>query len=438
MEHAPISSLAQARAELAYSDDLTGLFSRRILGALFDQLWQELLAGHATLAVIVIDLDHFKEVNDTYGHLVGDQVLKDTACILRNHFRGDDIVVRYGGDEFVILLPGVGQVEAGRLAERARLALAEHQFAVPDGQQPMTVPVSFSLGVAVFPGDGASGEVLIDLADQRLLEDKRARHAREKPLDASVLGVRVATTVVAALAIAAIGAGLWLLRSSGSATSPPPTPIVVKGLDPAREAELLAEIKQLQEQLAAVKVERARATDTGSREGSERRIDELTRTIARLEESVGRPAVEGTATPATTAPARTPASALEAEVAPTLGARRTAGPGDDSPTSTGLEQPPEQPPVSVQTAPVLIQSEAPVYPEVARKLRKEASVEFRVVVSAAGKVVEVDQTGPTVGFGMDLAARNAAFRASYRPGTRNGAPVDMVTTLVIHFRLTGT
>ena len=440
MGQPPHSSLAEARLDLAYSDDLTGLFSRRLLGLLFEHLWASFLAQHGTLAVIVIDLDRFKEVNDTYGHRVGDHVLCETAAVLRSHFRGDDILVRYGGDEFVIVLPGVGEAEAGKLAGRARAALAEHPFAAASEGMPMAVPVSFSLGVSAYPDDGERGQALLDVADRRLLEDKRSRRARDPRTGGLPLGSRLIVTAVAALAVVLIGAGLWLLGPLGSAPQGGPVPVVVKGADPAREAALLAQIKVLQDQLAAVTAERARATDADSREGSQHRIDELTRTIAELQQRIGTSSgsiesAQGAATPSVAPP--TPAAPAEPTTPAVLLGPAQASPTPDLAVSSPRVETPAAAAAADEKEPVLLHYERPIYPEAARKLRKEASIELRVTVDVSGRVTEAERVGPPVGFGFEQAARMAAFRAVYRPGTRDGVPAKMATTLVIQFKLSG-
>ena len=92
---------AHADPKLAYEDPLTGLHNRRLLDHLLDQRWPDLLGVHDELALVVLDLDRFKGINDRYGHLIGDQVLTVAARVLRESFREEDFLIRYGGDEFV-------------------------------------------------------------------------------------------------------------------------------------------------------------------------------------------------------------------------------------------------------------------------------------------------------------------------------------------------
>lgn len=158
-------------AELARTDVLTGLANVR---AFREALAREVArAGreHAPLALVMVDLDHFKRVNDTHGHAVGDQVLAHTARVLSLAVRAADLPARVGGEEFAILCPGADAAEATRIAERARAAL-ESQPLIVAGQ---SVSVTASFGVAV---QGASAEALFSAADAALYEAKRAGRNR--------------------------------------------------------------------------------------------------------------------------------------------------------------------------------------------------------------------------------------------------------------------
>ena len=159
----------EARIEhLAYHDSLTGLPNRTML---MDRLAQALSHAQRTqqqVAVLFIDLDRFKLVNDSLGHDVGDQLLQDVARRLRSALRDDDTVARVGGDEFQVVLGNVaGAADAARVAEKLMRVLAE-SF-VHEGQE---LHVTASLGVSLFPRDGASGELLLKYADIALYEAK--------------------------------------------------------------------------------------------------------------------------------------------------------------------------------------------------------------------------------------------------------------------------
>jgi diguanylate cyclase (GGDEF)-like protein len=117
----------------------------------------------------MMDLDRFKEVNDTLGHLTGDELLRQVAGRLESAARPDDVVCRYAGDEFVLLLVGADGSEARQVAERARAAID----ALP--KVAGKVKISSSVGIATFPEDGPDGRTLLHVADQRMYEDKFQR-----------------------------------------------------------------------------------------------------------------------------------------------------------------------------------------------------------------------------------------------------------------------
>jgi len=155
---------------LAQTDPLTGCLNRR---ALVDELGAEIARARRyglALSVLMIDLDHFKRVNDTRGHLTGDDVLKQVAQLLRAEVRAVDVVARYGGEEFVILLPETALPGATSFAERIRESVGTHAF-VADGD-PLSLTVS--VGVATITGgeEGSSEEVLAR-ADAALYRAKR-------------------------------------------------------------------------------------------------------------------------------------------------------------------------------------------------------------------------------------------------------------------------
>lgn len=165
--------------ELANSDALTGLFSRRYFE---DRLHQELSRSsrsQSPLSVIVIDMDGFKNVNDTAGHLAGDAVLKWMGSFLKEHARHADIPCRIGGDEFALILPDTDRAGVQRLISRldAALAQAEDLPSLPEGAE-----IAFSMGAATFPDEAPSADDLVACADTRMYTAKRARHpARSLP-----------------------------------------------------------------------------------------------------------------------------------------------------------------------------------------------------------------------------------------------------------------
>jgi diguanylate cyclase (GGDEF)-like protein len=120
------------------------------------------------LALVMIDLDHFKKLNDTYGHPAGDAALKHTALVLRRLLRRGDVAARYGGEEFVVMLPGSAGEGAGRFAERIRAALADSEIAFGD----LLLRVTASLGFAIWPEDAKDADGLLSAADRALYAAK--------------------------------------------------------------------------------------------------------------------------------------------------------------------------------------------------------------------------------------------------------------------------
>src|SRR5262249_21173922 len=128
---------------------LTQLLNRRALTERITAEMERALRYDSSLALLMIDLDHFKRVNDTYGHLVGDDVLRDVASLLTQTIRTTDMVARYGGEEFLVLLPETEDVGAESFAERIRVAVEAHPFGARSDQP--ALKLTASIGVATFP-----------------------------------------------------------------------------------------------------------------------------------------------------------------------------------------------------------------------------------------------------------------------------------------------
>ena len=165
---------AAVNADLIYTDDLTGLRNRRFLYQVFGEGWGEVTDSGDELSLAIVDLDYFKQVNDTHGHLTGDLVLAETADLLLEHLSEEDHAVRYGGDEFVLVLPRRSKSESHVLVERLRSAMADRQFVSKEENEPLEVVLSFSIGVATLPEDGTSGEELMAAADKALYASKKS------------------------------------------------------------------------------------------------------------------------------------------------------------------------------------------------------------------------------------------------------------------------
>jgi two-component system cell cycle response regulator len=150
--------------ELAVTDALTGLRNRRYVRRHLDGL----LRSGAAVAVLLLDVDRFKPLNDHYGHAAGDQALRAVADTLREHLRAVDIVARYGGEEFLVVMAGAGEEEAAAVAERLRLAIAQTRIAV--GAESLAVTVS--LGTAVTRGT-TDADRLVAAADAAMYRAKQ-------------------------------------------------------------------------------------------------------------------------------------------------------------------------------------------------------------------------------------------------------------------------
>jgi len=151
----------------AHTDPLTGLANRRYMDAVVAE-WFRL---EKPFAVIMMDLDHFKSVNDTYGHQKGDEVLRFLADIIREQKRDSDLGCRYGGEEFTLLLPNSDHDQARQLAERIRLR-------VEAGPHPIDRSITLSLGISSYPRDAQQPEPLFRQADDALYTAKQSGRNR--------------------------------------------------------------------------------------------------------------------------------------------------------------------------------------------------------------------------------------------------------------------
>ena len=159
--------------ELAMVDGLTGLFVRRYFDARIDEEIERSRRYTSPFSVIMMDVDDFKKLNDTYGHLVGDRVLKAISNVVKAQMRGVDTAARYGGEEIAMILPRTEMVGAYTLAERIREAIAELRITT-DEEPPKALAVTASLGIAAFPeSKAASGEDLVRRADRALYRAKK-------------------------------------------------------------------------------------------------------------------------------------------------------------------------------------------------------------------------------------------------------------------------
>jgi two-component system cell cycle response regulator len=172
--------LSQRLHELSTLDGLTRQLNHR---AIFDRLTEELERSrryNQPLTIVLSDLDHFKQVNDTHGHLAGDAVLREAAARLRRCLRTTDLLGRYGGEEFLVVMPQDGLESGQQAAERLRRCLAEHPIPLP-GRPPIHITGSFGVASTTELAGQATADLLVSLADRRLYEAKAAGRNRVRP-----------------------------------------------------------------------------------------------------------------------------------------------------------------------------------------------------------------------------------------------------------------
>jgi diguanylate cyclase (GGDEF)-like protein len=160
--------------ELSITDSLTGLYNRKhLMETLENEVARSKRHKH-DFSVLVIDIDHFKEYNDTYGHLAGDEVLSRLATVFKESVRSCDYVARYGGEEFILVLPEIGPEDGVKAAERIRKKVAKESFA-GDGKP---IEITVSVGVASYPKDGDDSQSIIRHADTALYKSKESGRNR--------------------------------------------------------------------------------------------------------------------------------------------------------------------------------------------------------------------------------------------------------------------
>jgi diguanylate cyclase (GGDEF)-like protein len=167
-------------AELSNADGLTGLANRRYFDACLRDLWEADRRDRFPVSLILLDIDHFKRLNDTFGHPFGDHVLMVLAGILRSHVRAEDIAARYGGEEFAVILPWQDQQQALQIAERLCCEVRETPIVTVNSEH--TISITISCGVATAPVRADKlPQALIDDADGALYQAKRGGRDRVCP-----------------------------------------------------------------------------------------------------------------------------------------------------------------------------------------------------------------------------------------------------------------
>jgi two-component system cell cycle response regulator len=161
----------QISIEMAITDALTGLSNRRYMESHLGTLIEQAAARGKSLAALVLDIDYFKAINDTHGHDAGDDVLRDFALRIKRSIRGIDLACRYGGEEFVIIMPETDMAVAAMVAERLRRRIAADPFAIAQGTR--HIPVTISIGIAGLRGKEDTAARLLKRADEALYRAKR-------------------------------------------------------------------------------------------------------------------------------------------------------------------------------------------------------------------------------------------------------------------------
>jgi diguanylate cyclase (GGDEF)-like protein len=167
--------LQQEMERMAQTDLLTNLPNRRHFMSMAELEVSRTVRYGGELSVLMLDIDHFKNINDTYGHKAGDTVLEKIGALCKQALRDVDIVGRIGGEEFAFLLPQTDREHAVQVAERLRNTIAEAEIAI-EGEQ--SLPVTVSIGVSAYAGTATNIAVLLNQADQLLYEAKRSGRNR--------------------------------------------------------------------------------------------------------------------------------------------------------------------------------------------------------------------------------------------------------------------
>jgi two-component system cell cycle response regulator len=169
----------QQSIEMAITDALTGLYNRRYMESHLSTLIDQAAGRAKPLAVLIVDIDYFKAINDTHGHDAGDDVLREFSLRLRKSIRGIDLACRYGGEEFVIVMPETDMAVATMVAERLRRRIATEPF--PVGEEGAKVEVTISIGIAAVTGVKDTAAAVLKRADQAVYRAKRDGRNRVVP-----------------------------------------------------------------------------------------------------------------------------------------------------------------------------------------------------------------------------------------------------------------
>lgn len=169
--HDKLRNMLQDSVSMAYTDSLTGMYNRRYMSSHLDRKIMEIAQSAKPVSVMLFDIDHFKQVNDSHGHAAGDAVLIGLATKVSDNVRDFDLVARYGGEEFVVIMPNATPDEALMVAERVRSRIADTPFEVPGRELPLKVTIS--IGVATTTDPNEATDALLSRADVSLYQAKK-------------------------------------------------------------------------------------------------------------------------------------------------------------------------------------------------------------------------------------------------------------------------
>jgi two-component system, cell cycle response regulator len=170
----------QASVSMAITDKLTGLYNRNFLDAHIQNIVNQSLLNQKAFSIMMLDMDHFKSVNDTYGHDVGDEILRELSKRMINAIRSSDLAARIGGEEFMVLMPETGYADAYGMADRMRLQIAREPFRISHAEGQITKTISIGIAELNLANDNAAA--LIKRADNALYEAKNGGRNRVCPV----------------------------------------------------------------------------------------------------------------------------------------------------------------------------------------------------------------------------------------------------------------
>ena len=173
-----LRSTFQASLEMAVTDQLTGLYNRRYLSSHLSAMFDRAIWTGRPMSVMILDLDHFKQINDTYGHDGGDKVIQQFSERVRSSVRAMDLACRYGGEEFLVAMPDTDRATAGVVAERMRTEVAAHRVVLNGGRDEIGVTVSIGIASTEGGPKDDTPQKLIKRADEALYAAKSAGRNR--------------------------------------------------------------------------------------------------------------------------------------------------------------------------------------------------------------------------------------------------------------------